>query len=73
MITESEQKFCEFQYALTGSFYTLLIRAILQADIHNRQLLARAYPELVEVVNNFQNKIGYWEELEEKYHLKTQF
>jgi hypothetical protein len=41
-------KYLEFQFGLTGSFYTALFRAIHQADEDNLRRLAQGFPEEVE-------------------------
>ena len=41
-------KYLEFQFGMTGSFYTALFQAIQQADESNLHRLAQGFPEEVE-------------------------
>lgn len=74
-VTEAEETFCMFKLGREGSFMTSLIETIFKADMINRAKLAEGYPELIEVVNDFNSTPGYWKNLvarwnEQNPHLK---
>ncbi len=46
------------------SFSSLLFTVIGKADTSNRFLLAKGFPEEVEIMNRFQNESGYYKDLE---------
>jgi len=62
-ITEAEEKFCMFKLGMEGSFTTSLIETIFKGDIINRAKLAEGFPDLVTVVNDYNNTSGYWQDL----------
>jgi len=66
-MTEGEKHLCEFEYGISGSFYTHFFNAIMKADSHNMARLSLAFPEEVQAVNRFRNENGYWEELQTEY------
>lgn len=67
-ITPAENLFMEFKRGYTGSGYTALINAIFALDTPNRQKMAKGFPELVEVVNRYNNERGYWPDLVSRYN-----
>lgn len=71
VFTEAERKFLDFQNGLSGSFYKSLVRTIMTADEGNQSLLAKGFPELVEVVRRFQKEEGYWQQLEGRWNKFT--
>jgi len=56
-------KYLEFQFGLTGSFYTALFQAIHQADEGNLHRLAQGFPEEVEAYK-------VWSRMGRQYFLK---
>jgi len=67
MMTEGEKHLCEFEYGMSGSFYTHLFSAIMKADNYNMTRLSLAFPEEVQAVNCFRNVNGYWDNLQKEY------
>ena len=67
-VTQAEDKFCQFQKGMLGSFFTLLINAMLHADVGNLEKLKRGFSELADVVERYQNEEGYWESLEKRWN-----
>lgn len=67
-ITPAEDKFMEFKQNMTGSGYTALINCIFALDTPNRQKMTKGFPELVEVVNRYNNERGYWPDLVARYN-----
>lgn len=65
-LTPGERFIWDWQTDRSGSFMSLLAQAIAKADIGNRYKLSLGFPEEVEAMSNFQNNIGWWEEVEEK-------
>lgn len=66
-ITAAEEKFMHYKLGILGSGMTALINAIFKLDTNNRAKIALGYPELVEVCNRYNNEIGYWDDLQERY------
>jgi len=66
-MNEGEKRLCEFEYEMSGSFYTHLFNAIMKADGHNMTRLSLAFPEEVQAVNRFRNEDGYWEKLQMEF------
>lgn len=67
-VTLAEDKFCQYQKGMLGSFFTYLIKAMMHADIGNLNRLKNAFPDLAEVVERFQNEAGYWQGLEKRWN-----
>lgn len=67
-ITEAEEKFCYFKLGMAGSGTTALIEAIFKLDMPNRMKMAKGFPELVEVVNRYNNERGYWKDLVDRWN-----
>lgn len=67
-ISHAESLFMEFKQGYTGSGYTALINCIFALDTPNRQKMAKGFPELVEVVNRYNNERGYWKDLVARYN-----
>lgn len=67
-ITKAEETFCMFKLGMEGSFMTSLIETIFKGDIINRAKLAEGYPELVMVVNDYNNVSGYWKDLVNRWN-----
>ena len=63
LITEAEEVFCMYKLGREGSFMTSLIETIFKGDMPSRAKIALGYPELVEVINNYNNTRGYWPDL----------
>jgi len=71
-ITKAEQFVYDWQYRKLGdSFEGKLANLISKSDNVNRKALARAYPEYVEAINNYQTKEDWWDEVEEKIKSNT--
>jgi hypothetical protein len=70
LISSAEEKFCLFKLDLGGSFMASLINTIFKADMVNRSKIAKGFPEIVDVVNRFNNENGYWEDLIERWNIK---
>lgn len=62
-ITDAEKIFCEYKLGRTGSGYTALFDCIFKMDMPNRTKIGKGFPELVEVVNRFNQEQGYWLDL----------
>lgn len=62
-VTKEEWDLYYFIDGRAGSFKSNLIRTIMSADTENKNILFEAYPALTIVVVNYQNTIGYWEDL----------
>ena len=69
-ITEAEETFCMFKLGMEGSFMTSLIETIFKGDIINRAKLAEGYPDLVMVINDYNNTSGYWKDLVNRWNEK---
>lgn len=67
-VTNAEHKFCMYQRGVAGSFMDLLIKTMLHADQGNMAKLRLAFPDLVDVVDKFQNEAGYWQGLEKRWN-----
>ena len=63
--------YLEFQYRITGSFYTSLFETIHKADRPNQARLAKAFPEEVDAVRIWTTQ--GWEALLEKVNDKHPF
>lgn len=68
LISEAEQEFLYYKLGTAGSGYTALINAIFALDTPNRRKMAKGFPELVEVVNRYNNELGYWEDLVSRHN-----
>ncbi len=68
LISEYEEKFMHYKLGTCGSGYTALIKCIFALDMPNRLKMAKGFPELVEVVNRYNNERGYWEDLVSRYN-----
>lgn len=66
-LNKGEMKFMEWQLHMSGSFFKALVEAMMRADDDNRQKLALGYPELMQAVVDYQNKDGYWQDLQNRY------
>lgn len=66
-LTPMEEKFMHYKLGILGSGMTALIDAIWKLDTNNRAKIALGFPELVEVCNRYNNEIGYWEDLQQRY------
>jgi hypothetical protein len=66
-ITQAERDFCFYKSGTAGSFMSNLIETIFSADGDNRKKLAQGFPEIVEVVNRYNNERGYWENLQTRF------
>lgn len=69
-VSEAEELFCYYKQGVAGGGMTALINAIFRLDMENRAKIALGFPELVTVCNRFNNEIGYWEDLQERFKLK---
>lgn len=67
-ITEAEYTFCMYKLGNAGSGMTKLIEAIFALDSPNRAKMALGFPELVEVVNNYNFTKGYWPDLVKRWN-----
>lgn len=66
-LTEAEVQFMHYKLGMLGSGYTALIEAIWKLDRVNRAKIALGYPELVTICNRYNNEIGYWEDLQQRW------
>lgn len=71
-ITSAEMKFCMYHLDLEGGFTTTLIKTIFAADSTNREKLARAFPDLVEVIEKYNKESGYWQDLVYRWNQENQ-
>jgi hypothetical protein len=67
-MTKYEIIFCEFQKGRAGFFYTSLITAMFHASDNNLYELAKAYPELCDIIKKFRTEPGYSEKLLSEYN-----
>lgn len=72
-LTEAEVLFMHYKKGIAGSGMTALIEAIWKLDRKNRAKIALGYPELVTVCNRFNDEVGYWEDLQERYNQSNQY
>lgn len=72
-LTEAEVLFMHYKKGIAGSGMTALIEAIWKLDRKNRAKIALGYPELVTVCNRFNDEVGYWEDLQERYSQSNQY
>jgi hypothetical protein len=72
-ITEAEELFCHYKLGMAGHGFTALINAIFALDTNNRRLIAKGFPELVEVVNKYQLENSYWPDLAKRYKEKNPY
>jgi hypothetical protein len=70
-ITEAEELFMFYKNGMAGSGYTALIDAIFKLDRINRAKVAKGFPELVAVCNRFNDEMGYWENLQQRFKEAT--
>jgi rhamnogalacturonyl hydrolase YesR len=77
LISDAEENFCFYKLGMAGSGMSALIEAIFKLDMPNRFKMAKGFPELVEVVNRYNNETGYWRDLVDRWnsdsHLKLQY
>ena len=66
-LTETEVLFMHYKKGMAGSGITALIEAIWKLDRKNRAKIALGYPELVTVCNRFNDEVGYWEDLQQRF------
>lgn len=66
-MNEGERKLCEWQYELSGSFYSSLFKAMSCADSINLARLEMGFPEEVEAFRRFCNESGYWKSLQKEF------
>lgn len=66
-ISPAEELFIYYKRGMAGGGMTALIDCIFKLDMINRAKIAKGFPELVEVCNRFNNELGYWEDLEERF------
>ena len=66
-LTEAEVKFMHYKLGILGSGMTALIEAIWKLDTINRAKIGLGYPDLVEVCNRYNNEVGYWEDLQQRF------
>lgn len=66
-MTEGEIKLCEWQYELSGGFYSSLFNTMSHADSFNLMRLSVGFPEEVEAFRRFGNEEGYWESLQKEW------
>lgn len=71
-LSEAEELFMHFKLGQAGSGFTALINCIFVMDTPNRQKIAKGYPELVDVVNRYNNECGYWKDLVNRYNEEYQ-
>ena len=67
MLEQQEEQ--ELYYVVKGrggSFKTALFELICKADSINLEKLRLGFPAFVDAVYHYQNKRGYWEELEQR-------
>ena len=69
-MNEGERKLCEWQYELSGSFYSTLFKAMSCADYMNLSRLEMGFPEEVEAFKRFSNESGYWESLQKEFKVR---
>lgn len=72
-LTETEVLFMHYKKGMAGSGMTALIEAIWKLDRKNRAKIALGFPELVSICNRFNDEVGYWEDLQERYKQSNQF
>lgn len=63
---EAEEKWVDFYKQRGGGFFTKLLSAIQVADFENRELLKKAYPELVEVYLKMYTDNDYSKDIESR-------
>lgn len=68
-ITYGERRIIEWQYSLTGHFFTSLFTTISLADESNLSRLHMAFPREVDAFLAFSRKEGWWEALQKKVGL----
>ena len=66
-LTDAEIQLMHYKLGILGSGFTALIDAIWKLDRSNRAKIALGFPELVAVCNRFNNEMGYWEDLQERW------
>lgn len=66
-ITEAEEQFCFYKLGVAGSGMTALIDAMFAVDQAHRDRLRNAFPDLIEVVENYLNRPGYWTDLQRRF------
>ncbi len=65
-LTKSEEFILKWQHRALGSFYSALAEAIIRADPHNRELLAKGFPEEVKGIEMFWWDSTWWIETQAK-------
>lgn len=60
------QKLIEWQFGMTGGFYTSLFHLIRQADDTNRARLRLAFPDEVDAFQQYHYVEGWWPDVMEK-------
>ena len=66
-MNEGERKLVEFQYGMSGSFYTKFFEAAFNADGYNLARLGVGFPEEIEAVKRFRGEPNYWQDLEKEF------
>ena len=67
LMSPAELEFMYYKRGMAGGGMTALIDCIFKMDMPNRAKIALGFPELVDVCNRFNNELGYWEDLEERF------
>ena len=66
-ISEGERHLAEFQFGMTGHFFTALFVAMVNADETNLNRLSLAFPDEVNAYRRYRNENGYWQRVEAEW------
>lgn len=66
-MNQGERKLCEWQFHMSGSFFTGLFELLGKADSINMMRLEAGFPEEAIAMNRFKNEEGYWQKLQEEF------
>jgi len=65
-LTPGERSLYEWQFKMSGGFFTSLWDAISRADSQNLYHLEKAFPSHLKAWGRYQGESGWWEELVER-------
>lgn len=66
LTTRAEENLYYWLHDQLGSFTTSLFDLIAKADLSNQRLLAKGFPDEVEVYKRYLSEDSYWAELQQR-------
>ena len=66
-LSEGERHLCEWQFGMTGHFFTALFAAMTHADETNLNRLSLAFPDEVNAFRRYKKEDGFWPRIEAEW------